>query len=62
MKTDPQSYDFFVSYARPDNTDGWITDFVDKLVTLLLSGRDLNSTPDRFPTFNSTILWDDCEL
>ncbi len=33
MPRDPDKYDFFVSYARSDNRDGWITAFVDELLT-----------------------------
>jgi hypothetical protein len=28
MSRDPEQFDFFVSYARNDNTDGWVTRFV----------------------------------
>ena len=32
MPRDPDEYDFFVSYARSDNRDGWITRFVEELL------------------------------
>ncbi len=32
MPRDPDEFDFFVSYARADNSDGWITRFVDELL------------------------------
>ena len=32
MPRDPDKYDFFVSYARRDNRDGWITRFVEALL------------------------------
>lgn len=31
MPQDPDLHDFFVSYARRDNRDGWISDFVNEL-------------------------------
>lgn len=31
MPDAPESYDFFVSYARADNTTGWITRFIEAL-------------------------------
>lgn len=30
--SDIDHYDFFVSYARKDNADGWITNFVEELL------------------------------
>ncbi len=32
MPRDPDEFDFFVSYARADNSDGWITQFVEELL------------------------------
>ena len=32
MPHEPEHYDFFVSYAREDNKNGWITGFVEELV------------------------------
>ncbi len=32
MRRDSDSFDFFVSYARSDNTTGWITRFVEELL------------------------------
>lgn len=32
MPRDPDEYDFFVSYARADNRDGWISGFVEELL------------------------------
>ena len=32
MPLDPDKYDFFVSYARADNRDGWISRFVEELL------------------------------
>ena len=32
MPSDPAPFDFFVSYARADNTTGWSTRFVEELL------------------------------
>jgi hypothetical protein len=32
MPRDPDLYDFFVSYARADNRDGWIERFIEELL------------------------------
>ncbi|MEI7941253.1 MAG: toll/interleukin-1 receptor domain-containing protein, partial [Verrucomicrobiota bacterium] len=45
MPTDHTDYDFFVSYAREDNTTGWITRFVEELLAehrKFSGGRELN--------------------
>lgn len=39
MPRDPDLYDFFVSYARDNNADGWITQFVEELVLGKVDGR-----------------------
>ncbi len=32
MPSDCDQYDFFVSYARNDNADGWVTRFIAELL------------------------------
>ena len=42
---DPDSFDFFVSYARADNATGWITRFVEELLAehrTFAAGRELH--------------------
>lgn len=44
MSSATDHYDFFVSYARKDNADGWITNFVDELLAehrKFTAGREL---------------------
>ena len=45
MRKDTDQFDFFVSYARSDNTNGWITKFVKELLAehkRFATGRTLN--------------------
>lgn len=44
MPLDTDQFDFFVSYARKDNSDGWITRFVEELLAVhrkFACGREL---------------------
>jgi hypothetical protein len=40
MPPDDDRYDFFVSYAREDNRDGWISRFVERLLAEHQRGTD----------------------
>lgn len=44
MSNSAEEYDFFVSYARKDNTTGWISNFVEELLAehrKFTAGREL---------------------
>jgi ppGpp synthetase/RelA/SpoT-type nucleotidyltranferase len=50
MPNQPENYDFFVSYARSDNANGWITRFVEELLAehkRFSAGRELKSFFDQ---------------
>ncbi|MEK6257480.1 MAG: tetratricopeptide repeat protein [Planctomycetota bacterium] len=52
MPRDPDRYDLFISYARHDNRDGWISRFVDELrrasggLTCFVDQHDIRSLDD----------------